>query len=278
MARSDSGFASYHSGVDPTHRRMRPSRTSSPTSSSASHQPTPQLIHRYHQTTIQRPRRAITTSRQSYTSALVHSSDPSSRSSSFLITRPPSLHLRSHHRTRPECTNPYAFHQQCASLFSSAPSSTSPTSTAHITANDNTNAPPQTPPPPQSAATTTYWLLPSTRRREYAAIEAETSGVEGLWRRWAPRRWQRGRRVCFSERRVGLFSGDREKDADGDLGSVRRYRVDVDVDGGVYGSGVEEPGKEEEDREREDEEREECKREKKGSGEWGGCFGRKGSG
>ncbi|KAI4127674.1 MAG: hypothetical protein LQ341_006767 [Variospora aurantia] len=117
MARSDSGFASYHSGVEPTYRPMRPSRPSSPTSFSASHHPTPQLIHRYHQITIQRPPRAITTSRQNSTSAPIRSSNPSSRSSSSVITRPPSLHIRSHHRTRSECTNPYAFHRQSTTLL-----------------------------------------------------------------------------------------------------------------------------------------------------------------
>ncbi|KAL8973597.1 MAG: hypothetical protein Q9197_002156 [Variospora fuerteventurae] len=262
MARSDSGFASYHSGVEPTYRPMRPSRTSSPTSFSASHHPTPQLVHRYHRITIQRPPRAITTSRQNSTSAPIRSSNPSSRSSSFVITRPPSLHIRSHHRTRSECTNPYAFHRQCASLFSSPPSSSlSPTGTAHIAADDSDNTPPSQPQPTTSQI---YWLLPSTRHREYAAIEAETSGVKGLWRRWAPRRWQRGRMLGFSsERRMGHFAGDKERNADSDGGSVRRYRVDVDVDGGEI-EGKENEGSEE------------ANGETSGVGGWSVCFGRKG--
>lgn len=66
-----------------------------------------------------------------------------------------------------------------------------------------------------------------------------------------------------SERRVGHFLGDKEKNADGDGGSVRRYRVDMDVDGG-------------ESEEKGNEGSEEANDEKSGVGGWSVCFGRKG--
>ncbi len=68
-------------------------------------------------------------------------------------------------------------------------------------------------------ATIIDWTLPSTRRREYRKIENTCRGIPGLWRRFAPRFFQRNRRLSFYED---------EKDAD--TGSVRRYRIDLPED------------------------------------------------
>ncbi|KAG5999536.1 hypothetical protein E4U21_006671 [Claviceps maximensis] len=63
-------------------------------------------------------------------------------------------------------------------------------------------------PPP---ATTHYWTSDSTRRLEYAAIDAASRGVKG---------WVRRHLVpdCFTTRHVGF---------DDDSGSVRRYRLEL---------------------------------------------------
>ncbi|KAG5933314.1 hypothetical protein E4U59_006944 [Claviceps monticola] len=67
---------------------------------------------------------------------------------------------------------------------------------------------PLSPPP----ATTHYWTSDSTRRLEYAAIDAASRGVKG---------WIRRHLVpeCFAGRHVGF---------EDDSGSVRRYRLDLD--------------------------------------------------
>ncbi|KJZ78527.1 hypothetical protein HIM_01918 [Hirsutella minnesotensis 3608] len=65
--------------------------------------------------------------------------------------------------------------------------------------------------PPQ---TTHYWTSDSTRRLEYAAIDAASRGVRG----WVRRHLVPG---CFGPRHVSF---------DDDSGSVRRYRLDLDDD------------------------------------------------
>jgi hypothetical protein len=63
-------------------------------------------------------------------------------------------------------------------------------------------------------ATTHYWTSDSTRRLEYAAIDAASRGVKG---------WIRRHLVpdCFTPRHVAF---------DDDSGSVRRYRLELDDD------------------------------------------------
>lgn len=68
-------------------------------------------------------------------------------------------------------------------------------------------------------ATIIDWTLPSTRRREYRKIESTCRGIPGLWRRFAPRFFQRNRRLSFYE-----------DEKDDDTGSVRRYRLDLPED------------------------------------------------
>lgn len=72
--------------------------------------------------------------------------------------------------------------------------------------------PPSPPPPP---ATVQYWTSDSTRRLEYAAIDAASRGIRGFFTKLVP--------DCIlpaSSRRT-KFHDDEESDA----GSVRRYRL-----------------------------------------------------
>ncbi|KAL2205859.1 hypothetical protein CC79DRAFT_1322393 [Sarocladium strictum] len=73
-------------------------------------------------------------------------------------------------------------------------------------------AEPPTPLPPQ---TTHYWTSDSTRRLEYAAIDASCRGVKG---------WMKRNLVpsCFKAKE------DRHIAFDDDTGSVRRYRLDLE--------------------------------------------------
>ncbi|ORY07532.1 hypothetical protein BCR34DRAFT_19108 [Clohesyomyces aquaticus] len=63
-----------------------------------------------------------------------------------------------------------------------------------------------------------HWTSPTTRQREYEKIDRANSGIRGLLRRIVPR--------CVSGPPPPKFY---EKDAS-DAGSVRRYRMDIDVD------------------------------------------------
>ncbi|KAL8992950.1 MAG: hypothetical protein Q9188_007457 [Gyalolechia gomerana] len=167
-------------------------------------------------------------SRQSAVPAYISQSYPSSRSSSLILhhpatTTPWNSPLRSRtHSIRSETIDPYVFHRECKSLFD--PPTSRPTSTSSSTANNSSHIDdPPTPKAPLPQPTIIDWTLPSTRRREYKAIEASTKGFRGLWRRYAPRKWQKGRSLGFSE----------EGDGDGsDGGSVRRYRIDFEDETG----------------------------------------------
>jgi hypothetical protein len=77
---------------------------------------------------------------------------------------------------------------------------------------ENDAAVPDAPPP----ATVQYWTSDSTRRLEYAAIDAASRGMRGFFMKLMP--------DCIlptSSRRTRFH----ETDADSDLGSVRRYRL-----------------------------------------------------
>lgn len=76
----------------------------------------------------------------------------------------------------------------------------------------HTPSPP--PPPPQ---TTHYWTSDRTRRLEYAAIDAASRGVRG----WAMRHVVPDCFVSRESRRLGF---------DDDGGSVRRYRLDLEIE------------------------------------------------
>ncbi|KAG5960701.1 hypothetical protein E4U58_004574 [Claviceps cyperi] len=79
---------------------------------------------------------------------------------------------------------------------------------SHIPRGGGDEPQPSSPPP----ATTHYWTSDSTRRLEYAAIDAASRGVKG---------WIRRHLVpeCFAGRHVGF---------EDDAGSVRRYRLELD--------------------------------------------------
>ncbi|KAL2832883.1 hypothetical protein BDW59DRAFT_138822 [Aspergillus cavernicola] len=64
------------------------------------------------------------------------------------------------------------------------------------------------------------WTSPSTRRREYEAIDRASSGVRGFWRRVAPRWCQ------FGDSRVPFFEEAKDGKANYE-GSVRRFRMDL---------------------------------------------------
>ena len=64
--------------------------------------------------------------------------------------------------------------------------------------------------------TTIQWLSPSTRRKEYARMDRANSGIRRLVRKVVPR--------CVSGPAPPRFF-DEDKS---DVGSVRRYRMDLD--------------------------------------------------
>ncbi|KAL8852742.1 MAG: hypothetical protein Q9221_002372 [Calogaya cf. arnoldii] len=242
MERPDSGFADFPMGsqpsIHPKYSSIRSSTKDIFTKSYAGEQgaSTPGSTR---SRTPQRPRPSTshhTTSRQSSFSTHGPRSHPTSRSSSFIV-RDPAIqstiapHLRNVSRTtshsRPETINPYEFHRRCQSLFDSPErdSEDPPANGNHSLHTRNTShediAIPQ-PPNPSIPRTTIDWTHSPTRRREYEKIEASTRGIRGLWRRFAPKRYQKNSRLAF-------YDGDPEKlEDDSDAGSVRRYRVSLD--------------------------------------------------
>ncbi|KAI9374027.1 hypothetical protein BJX61DRAFT_349064 [Aspergillus egyptiacus] len=74
--------------------------------------------------------------------------------------------------------------------------------------------------PLESKPTVIEWTSPSTRRREYEAIDRASKGVRGLWRRVAPRWCQ------FGDSRVPFFEEGKDGKANYE-GSVRRFRMDL---------------------------------------------------
>ncbi|PHH90455.1 hypothetical protein CDD83_3587 [Cordyceps sp. RAO-2017] len=98
-----------------------------------------------------------------------------------------------------------------ASLYATAGTTSAPAAPSPSPyAADTAPSPPPSPPPPP--ATTHYWTSDSTRRLEYAAIDAASRGFKG---------WVRRNLVpeCFGHRHVAF---------DDDTGSVRRYRLELE--------------------------------------------------
>ncbi|KAI9836885.1 MAG: hypothetical protein M1819_001050 [Sarea resinae] len=82
---------------------------------------------------------------------------------------------------------------------------------------------PPSPVSPPAPTTTISWMSMATRRREYAEIDKSTRGFRGFWARWAPK-W------CSYSRHRPFYNSEK----DDDVGSVRRYRLDLPEDeGGV---------------------------------------------
>lgn len=102
-------------------------------------------------------------------------------------------------------------HQSEKPTSSSSATKPHPSSTTQYTTGAET---PLSPLPPQ---TTHYWTSDRTRRLEYAAIDAASRGVRGwVMRNCVPECFvpKERRRVCF----------------DDDTGSVRRYRLDLEIE------------------------------------------------
>ena len=78
-----------------------------------------------------------------------------------------------------------------------------------------THTQPAEPPAPLPPQTTHYWTSDSTRRLEYAAIDASCRGVKG----WVKRNLVPS---CFTAKE------DRHVAFDDDTGSVRRYRLELE--------------------------------------------------
>ncbi|KAL3477347.1 hypothetical protein BJX99DRAFT_126867 [Aspergillus californicus] len=74
--------------------------------------------------------------------------------------------------------------------------------------------------PTEAKPTIIEWTSPSTRRREYEAIDRASSGVRGFWRRVAPRWCQ------FGDKRLPFFEEGKDGKANYE-GSVRRFRMDL---------------------------------------------------
>ncbi|OWP02887.1 hypothetical protein B2J93_3467 [Marssonina coronariae] len=86
--------------------------------------------------------------------------------------------------------------------------------------------PPSPPPAPQPPATVQYWTSDSTRRLEYAAIDAASKGVKGFFVRMVP--------DCIlpqEKRRARFCDGEEGSEA----GSVRRYRLVLPEEGEAAG-------------------------------------------
>jgi len=69
-------------------------------------------------------------------------------------------------------------------------------------------------------ATVIDWTDPGTRKREYERIDKRMRGWRGFWRKIAP---------CGMVKEGGFWDEKMEKEGDG--GSVRRYRLDIEEKG-----------------------------------------------
>ncbi|CZT42906.1 uncharacterized protein RSE6_02863 [Rhynchosporium secalis] len=134
--------------------------------------------------------------------------------SSNSTTRPflPSRHTVPYTQQIQQSQQPYEFFQFPALDDSSPPRSRNAAIPHQDPAPDTLSSPP---PPP----TVQYWTSDSTRRLEYAAIDAASKGVRGFFIKLLP--------DCIlppSTRRT-KFHNVNDGDAESDAGSVRRYRL-----------------------------------------------------
>ncbi|MCJ1360540.1 MAG: hypothetical protein MMC33_010548 [Icmadophila ericetorum] len=137
-------------------------------------------------------------------------------------------------------TDPYLVHRRGKHLFSSlegtlasfhAPSTEFREPLIAASSSSSPKVPPSTMtnssyPPSQDhekseplPCTTIDWTQPSTRRREYAEIDASHRGLKGMWRSLTPR-W------CQGQQRMNFYDEQTNR-SDSDCGSVRRYRLDL---------------------------------------------------
>ncbi|KAK0117504.1 hypothetical protein ONS95_011844 [Cadophora gregata] len=135
---------------------------------------------------------------------------------------------------------PYQFFQFPSLADPSSPPPTSRTSNISPLNTLNSNSPSNphlttvSPPPPPPPTTIQYWTSDSTRRLEYAAIDAASKGIRGFFIKLLP--------DCIlpaSSRRTKFHCEDDEGGSD--AGSVRRYRLVLPEEGEkeMKGRGVE---------------------------------------
>jgi hypothetical protein len=106
------------------------------------------------------------------------------------------------------------------------PLTPSSSSSTHTTTPHSPTSPSPTPHQQQTYTnyhppTTIDWTSPQTRRKHYSKIDNATTGLRGLWTRFAPKRLGGGSKY-------GSFYGARRDDG----GSVRRFRQEVGGEGG----------------------------------------------
>ncbi|KAH7323483.1 hypothetical protein BKA65DRAFT_555165 [Rhexocercosporidium sp. MPI-PUGE-AT-0058] len=214
MDRQDSGYAEIHTNPTPQSPTSASNSRRTSTSSSVKRLSSPSS-----NPTATRPKRRTTGSSSSSTTVRP-STKRASRSSTTaqLRTSNPGSrpNLSSRHTTpytNQQTQQPYQFFQFPSLTDTSPPATTSSNinSTTATPSNQPTTIP--HPPPP----TIQYWTSDSTRRLEYAAIDAASKGVRGFFIKLIP--------DCIlppSTRRTKFHCDD---DAESDRGSVRRYRL-----------------------------------------------------
>ncbi|KAL5328313.1 hypothetical protein ACEPPN_001812 [Leptodophora sp. 'Broadleaf-Isolate-01'] len=207
MDRQDSGYSETHSSPQSPTSASHSRRTS--TSSSVKRLSSPST-----NPTSARPKRRTTNSSSSSSTARPSTKRTSRSSATAQLrtsnpgSRPtlPSRHTTPYTNHQTQQQQPYQFFQFPALTDASPPNTTSTPSS-----NQPTTIP--HPPPP----TIQYWTSDSTRRLEYAAIDAASKGVRGFFIKLLP--------DCIlpqSSRRTKFHCDD---DAESDCGSVRRYRL-----------------------------------------------------
>ncbi|KAL3424201.1 hypothetical protein PVAG01_03482 [Phlyctema vagabunda] len=185
MDRTDSGFeeGSTRSSTE-GRRKSTSSRHQSPRTSTSGTRPRPQQ-------------------RRNPRSTPSNSSNPPRRSTSEWRAGAPRPSLHARH------TTPYRTSTQYPNAYFHFPP------IALTDENEETNPAPPSPPPP---ATVQYWTSDSTRRLEYAAIDAASKGVRGFVIKLVP--------DCFLPKSTKRNRFHCE-DANSDAGSVRRYRLNL---------------------------------------------------
>lgn len=255
----------HRSNTAPT-RRRKTARTSSELSSSrqskdiAMQRPSLENQSSDRRRPLESRRKSIASSSETSTKSRSrgYNSKPSSRRTSYTLVDPkrPTRHYRvKSSQTVPtanqEIDDVLALHFRSCSLFQSHTQNSSlpsPTICGHGTDTGFTSvpsnaisAPTMTTPPgvdninmimntnpskgneermtsTEKADTTMHWMSPSTRQREYEKIDKANSGIRGLLRKIIPR--------CVSGPPPPRFHEDDKSD----VGSVRRYRMDLSED------------------------------------------------
>ncbi|PVH79923.1 hypothetical protein DL98DRAFT_211530 [Cadophora sp. DSE1049] len=216
MDRQDSGYAESqsHSHLNSTPQSPTSTSHSRRTSASSSVKRRNSPSTNQNTTSTSRPKKRTTNS--SYSSSTTRPSTKRTTTSQLRTSNPgsrPSLSSRHTTAFAQQQQQPYQFFQ-FPSLTDASPPPTTSTSLHPNSPSPN----PTTLSPPPPPATIQYWTSDSTRRLEYAAIDAASKGVRGFFIKLLP--------DCIlpaSSRRTKFHCED--DDAASDAGSVRRYRL-----------------------------------------------------